>query len=122
MWGWILGTTIQASADGTFDIEAEGLPGGRAAITVMDHERGHGRHVVIDVDLAKVTKVLFGNEWWDVHPGSLVIDQVTLATEDDPRPGETSPMAFRFVGSSLGESRVKGQVTGVLSALQAMIE
>ena len=79
--------------------------------------------MVIDVDLAKVTKVLFGNEWWDVHPGTLVIDPVTFATEGDPRPGdEASQMAFRFVGTSLGESRVKGQVTGVLSALQAMIE
>jgi hypothetical protein len=89
----------------------------------MRHERERGRPVVIDVDLAKVTKVLFGNEWWDVHPGTLVIDHVTLATDDDPRPGdETSQMAFRFVGSSLGESRIKGQVTAVLSALQAMIE
>lgn len=89
----------------------------------MRHERERGRHLVIDVDLTKVTKVLFGNEWWDVHPGTLVIDHVTLATDEDPRPGdEASQMAFRFVGSSLGESRVKGQVTAVLSALQAMIE
>jgi hypothetical protein len=78
---------------------------------------------VIDIDLSKVTKVLFGNEWWDVHPGSLVIDHVTFATDADPRPGDPgSQMVFRFVGSSLGESRVKGQVTGVLSALQALIE
>jgi hypothetical protein len=78
---------------------------------------------VIDIDLSKVTKVLFGNEWWDVHPGTLVIDHVTFATTDDPRPGDdASQMAFHFVGSSLGESRVKGEVTGVLSALQALIE
>jgi hypothetical protein len=101
---------------------AEVPPGERTAITVMRHEREPGQPDVIDVDLAKVTKVLFGNEWWDVHPGTLVIDHVTLATDDDPRPDETSQMAFRFVGSSLGESRVKGQVTAVLSALQAMIE
>lgn len=78
---------------------------------------------MIDVDLTKVTKVLFGNEWWDVHPGSLVIDHVAFAPTGDPGPGdEASQMAFRFVGSSLGESRVKGEVTGVLSALQAVIE
>jgi hypothetical protein len=76
---------------------------------------------VIDDDLTKVTKVLFGNEWWEVHPGSLVIDHVTFATDADPRPGDQAQMAFRFVGSSLGESRVKGEVTGVLSALQALI-
>ncbi|HEX3565861.1 MAG TPA: hypothetical protein VG226_16665 [Acidimicrobiales bacterium] len=76
---------------------------------------------MIDVDLTKVTKVLFGNEWWEVHPGSLVIDHVTFATDADPRPGDQAQMAFRFVGSSLGESRVKGEVTGVLSALQALI-
>jgi hypothetical protein len=78
---------------------------------------------VIDVDLTKVTKVLFGNEWWEVHPGSLVIDHVTFATNADPRAGDqASQMVFHFVGSSLGESRVKGEVTGVLSALQALIE
>jgi hypothetical protein len=89
---------------------------------VIRHELGHGWPAVIDVDLTTVTKVLFGNEWWEVHPGSLVIDTVTFATDADPRPGdETAQMAFRFVGSSLGESRVKGEVTGVLSALQALI-
>ena len=76
---------------------------------------------MIDVDLTKVTKVLFGNEWWEVHPGSLVIDHVTFATDADPRPADQAQMAFHFVGSSLGESRVKGEVTGVLSALQALI-
>jgi hypothetical protein len=90
---------------------------------VIRHELGHGWPAVIDVDLTKVTKVLFGNEWWDVHPGSLVIDHVTFATDADPRPGDqAAQMVFHFVGSSLGESRVKGEVTGVLSALQAVIE
>lgn len=88
---------------------------------MIRHELGHGWSAVIDVDLTKVTKVLFGNEWWEVHPGSLVIDHVTFATDADPRPGDQAQMAFRFVGSSLGESRVKGEVTGVLSALQALI-
>jgi len=90
---------------------------------VIRYERGHGWPAMIDVDLTKVTKVLFGNEWWEVQAGSLVIDHVTFVTDADPRPGDqAAQMAFRFVGSSLGESRVKGEVTGVLSALQALIQ